>query len=94
MPKVTIELDLPDGQSIPSAQAIKRLTDPNWYAEWWSVDDVKEYYLGDLKYTLLDTHEAQTVLSMMKKFFNPEVGNSWDTINGFQEVVVNMREEE
>ena len=37
--RVMIELDLPDGQSIPSVEDIKRLTSPDWHADWWSYED-------------------------------------------------------
>jgi len=40
MPKIMIEIDLPDGQKIPTAEDIKRLTDPDWISNWWHIDDV------------------------------------------------------
>jgi hypothetical protein len=39
--KVVIEIDLPDGQAIPTESDIKRLTSPDWLASWWHIDDVK-----------------------------------------------------
>ena len=38
--KVMIEIDLPDGQKIPTSEDILRLTSPDWIASWWHIDDV------------------------------------------------------
>jgi len=38
--RIMIEIDLPDGQDIPRAEDIKKLTDPNWLSEWWHISDV------------------------------------------------------
>jgi len=41
MPKVMIEVDIPEGRSVAEAEgAIKRAFDPCWMAEWWHTDDV------------------------------------------------------
>ena len=54
MPKVMIEIDLPEGQAIPDARDIVRLTDPDWLASWWSIDDVKEVLAEPLLRTTTD----------------------------------------
>ena len=40
--KVMIEIDLPEGQKIPTSEDILRLTSPDWIASWWHID----YVLG------------------------------------------------
>ena len=38
--KYIIEIDLKEGQGVPTAEDIARLTDPDWMASWWHIDDV------------------------------------------------------
>ena len=40
MPKVMIEVDIPDGWKIPQSEDVKRLVDPDWIASWWTYMDV------------------------------------------------------
>lgn len=92
MAKVTIEIDLPEGQPMPSKEDILRLTDPNWHSDWWHIEDVQEYYAGDGDYFDLTIYEAQNVLRMMEKYGNPEVGINWDAIHEWQRIVIEERE--
>lgn len=91
--KVTIEIDIPEGQAIPSAYDCARLTDPNWHCDWWSDEDVGEYYAGDGEYITLTEEERQEVLGMMEKYGNPEVGINWDSISAWQQMVISERVE-
>jgi len=87
--RVTIEIDLPEGQAIPQAHDIVRLTDPNWHADWWHIEDVQEYYAGDGEYITFTESEAREVLELMAKYSSPETGICWDSINEWQEQVYN-----
>ena len=62
--KVMIEIDLPEGQKIPTADDIKRLTNPDWLAEWWHIDDIKDNYRGDMS-----DEQAREVLQYMEKSY-------------------------
>lgn len=86
--RVMIEIDLPDGQKIPTAEEIKQLTDPNWLAEWWHIDDVK-----GLEETLTD-EEAQDVLRMVNKRHDCNIGINWDFIQYFIDEIIDERENE
>ena len=84
MPKLTIEIDLPDGQSIPDPRDIARLTDPSWHCDWWHIEDVQEFYAGDGEYITFTDDEAKEVLEMMAKYSSPKTGICWDSINVWQ----------
>jgi hypothetical protein len=86
--RVMIEIDLPDGQKIPTAEDIKQLTDPNWLAEWWHIDDVK-----GLEETLTD-EEAQTVLALVGRNHDCTVGINWDFIGYWVDKILDGRENE
>ena len=78
--RVLIELDIPDGQEIPTVEDIKRLTDPNWISDWWHIDDVREQYDGDGEYSDLTDEQARKVLGWMKKCHDANVGYNWDYV--------------
>ena len=84
MPKVTIEIDLPEGQLPPDPRDILRLTDPNWHSDWWHIEDVQEFYAGDGEYITFTDDEAREVLYSMAKYSSPETGICWDSINVWQ----------
>ena len=67
MPKLTIEMDLPEGQLPPDPRNVLRLTDPNWLAVWWHTNDVKEHYIGDGEYTELTNDDCLHLLKMAEK---------------------------
>jgi hypothetical protein len=81
MPKMMIEIDLPDGQAIPDPRDIVRLTDPDWMANWWSIWDVKEQYDGDGEYSELTDNEARLVLGLAEKNHDSEVGINWEVLD-------------
>lgn len=89
MPKVTIEIDLPEGQPMPSKEDILRLTDPNWHSDWWHIEDVQEYYAGDGEYITFTDEEAREVLELVAKYSSPETGICWDFINVWQTEIYN-----
>lgn len=93
MPKVTIKIDLPEGQAIPSADDIARLTNPDWIASWWHIDDVKEQYLGDEEYSKLTDEEAREVLRLADKYHDCENGLNWEVFDSWAEHVKAQRKE-
>jgi len=92
MPKVMIEVDIPQGRSVSEAEAaVKRHFDPDWMAEWWHSDDIieqAENYGEQVTY-----EEAQEVLRLMSKYHDCEVGICWDVIDGWIDHVVSHRKE-
>ena len=93
MPKVMIEVDIPDGWKIPQSEDVKRLVDPDWMASWWHIDDVREHYIGNREYTELTDEECQEVLRLAEKYHDCHVGICWDSLNVWQNQVVKQREE-
>ena len=93
MPKLTIEIDLPEGQAIPSADDIARLTNPDWIASWWHIDDVKEQYLGDEEYSKLTDEEAREVLRLADKYHDCENGLNWEVFDSWADHVKAQRKE-
>jgi hypothetical protein len=86
--KVIIEIDLPDGQKIPTAEDIKRLTDPDWFASWWHFSDVQSDNED------LTDDEAREVLGYMEKYHDCNVGINWDSISHWADIVRDERENE
>ena len=84
MPKLTIEIDLPEGQLPPDPRDVLRLTDPNWLASWWHIDDVKGQANGwdkeDTEHSITD-EEAREILRLADKYHNCEVGINWDVLD-------------
>ena len=78
--KVTIEIDLPEGQAVPTAEDIVRLTSPDWIADWWHISDVQEQYCGDGEYYDLDDDQCRRVLEIMKANHDANIGYNWDFI--------------
>lgn len=89
--KVTIEIDLPEGQAIPSPEDIVRLTDPDWIASWWSIDDVKEQYDGDGEYSEITHDEAREVLRLADKYHDCDVGLNWEVLDSWIDHVKSLR---
>jgi hypothetical protein len=93
MPKITIEIDIPEGQAIPRPEDIVRLTDPDWIASWWSIDDVKEQYDGDGEYSELTDEEAREVLRLAEKYHDCDEGLNWEVLDGWIDHVKSLRKE-
>jgi hypothetical protein len=87
--KVTIEIDLPDGQEVPSAYDIVRLTDTDWVSEWWHISDVQ--LLAEDMEEELSNDEAREVLRLVKKRHDCNIGINWDVINYWIEHVLAER---
>jgi len=95
--KVTIEFDLPEGQDIPTAYDIARLTDPDWMASWWHISDVHDCadgWDGDEDERELTDEEAREVLRLLKKYHDSEVGINWEVISGWIDHVQEHRKVE
>ncbi len=88
MPKVMIEVDIPEGQSIPSAYDIARLTSLDWHGDWWHIEDIQSENPD------LTDEEAQQVLRFMARKSDCNVGINWDSINVWADWVRETREEE
>ena len=83
--KVMIELDLPDGQDIPKAEDIKRLTDPSWLASWWHISDVQSLDED------LTEDECKNVLAMVDQKHDANIGINWDFIQYWIDEIVDER---
>lgn len=86
--RVMIELDIPDGQRIPEAYEILKLTSPDWHGEWWHIEDIQSQEED------LTDDEAREVLCLMAKYADANVGISWDSIDVWADWVRDMRPEE
>lgn len=84
--RVMIEIDLPDGQSIPSVEDIKRLTSPDWHADWWHYEDIMSNNED------LTEDEAREVFHYMDKYSDPSIGISWDSIGVWSDWVIDKRD--
>lgn len=89
--KHIIEIELKDGQTVPSSYDISRLTDPDWLASWWHIDDIKEQYLGDGNYSELTDDEAREVLRLADKEHDCEYGLNWEVFDSWADHVRNLR---
>jgi hypothetical protein len=69
---ITIEIDIPEGQAVPSAQMVERLTSPDWIAAWWNIDDVKEC----VDYPL-SKKKARDILHQADKCHDANEGINW-----------------
>ena len=88
MPKCIVEFDLPEGQLPPDPRDIVRLTDPNWHADWWHIEDVQSVASD------LDDDEARRVLEIMARKSDANIGINWDSIEVWADWVRDEREEE
>ena len=87
MTKITITIDLPEGQAVPSEADILRLTSPDWVADWWHISDVKEQYCGDGDYYDLTDDQCRRVLQLMKDNKDACIGFNWDYVAEITEEV-------
>ena len=72
MNKILIEIDIPKGQAVPSAQMVERLTSPDWIASWWHIDDV----IGCVDYPL-SKKQAREVLHQADRCHDANQGINW-----------------
>ena len=87
MTKITITIDLPEGQAVPTEADILRLTSPDWVADWWHISDVKEQYCGDGEYYDLTDDQCRRVLQLMVDNKDACVGFNWDYVADITEEV-------
>jgi len=73
--RVTIDIDLPEGQQLPTATDILRLTSKDWIASWWHIEDVQ----GCVDYDLTDD-QAREVLRIADKTHDAENGINWTVL--------------
>ena len=75
MKKVVLEFSLPDDQDIPSVDDVKRLTSPDWVADWWHTDDIRG------EHGWLTEEQARECLGLIGKYHDPCIGINWDMIS-------------
>ena len=85
--KVMIEIDLPEGQKIPTSEDILRLTNPDYISVWWHIHDCQ----GFLDYELTDD-EYREVLRRVKHSHDCNDGITWLTIEHYVDAVANERD--
>jgi hypothetical protein len=93
--KHIIEIDLKDGQSVPTAEDISRLTDPDWIASWWHISDVMDSFNSEEDHEELNLteEEAREVLRLADKYHDCEQGINWEVLYAWAEDVINARKE-
>ena len=87
--KVMIEINLPDGQKIPTSEDILRLTSPDWISDWWHISDVNDTCDGE-DFT---DDECREVLRRASKYRDPSVGFNWETFEYLVDAVRSERKE-
>ena len=87
--KVMIEINLPDGQKIPTSEDILRLTSPDWISDWWHISDVNQTCNGED----LSDDECREVLRRAKKGFDCNIGLNWETFEDLVDAVKAERKE-
>lgn len=84
MPKVMIEVDVPEGRSVSEAEAaVKRCFDDNWFASWWHTSDIHSCAngWGDDDAKILTDEEAAEVLRLAEKYHDANIGINWDVLS-------------
>jgi hypothetical protein len=91
--KVTIEIDLPEGQEVPTSEDVLRLTSPDWMAIWWHSEDVLDQSKGhdDDDEPTISLDEAREVLRRAKKWHDSTFGICWDTLECYIDDIVTER---
>ncbi len=89
MPKVTIEIDLPEGQAMPSPTDILRLTSPDWLVDWWHISDIQ----GNFEDDEITEDEARAVLELASDCHDANVGFCWDSFDVWKDMVLEDRPE-
>ena len=94
MPKVTIEVNIPQGRSVAEAEgAVKRHFDPEWIASWWHISDVHSCANGfdDDDAGILTDQEAAEVLRLAKKYHDSDEGINWSVLECWIDHVMEKR---
>ena len=87
--KVMIEIDLPDGQKIPTSDDILRLTSPDWISDWWHIDDLENADWDDYDVTEDDYRE---ILRRAKKYLDSNSGLNWETMQCYVDSYLQEKE--
>lgn len=87
MPKLIIEIDLPEGQSLRDPAAITRIASPDWIASWWSILDVQDC----VDFEMTD-EECREVLRRVDKYHDADIGINWEVLQHYADQVVEERE--
>ena len=87
MPKLTIEIDLPEGQLPPDPRDVLRLTSPDWMASWWHISDIQYNFEDDN----ITDDEAREILARAEKYHDCEVGLSWYSFEVWKDIVLEDR---
>ena len=87
--KVILEIDLPEGQKIPTTEDILRLTNPDWISDWWHISDVNDCL--DPEYHLSDD-DCREVLRRVLKYRDANEGINWSVIGEFADDLINKRQ--
>ena len=95
MPKVMIEVDIPDGWKIPQSEDVKRLVNPDWMASWWHISDIHSIAneSGEDEAEEITDDEAREVLRLMHKDHDSNIGINWETIEVWVDIVKQQRKE-
>ena len=72
--KVTIEIDLYEGQAIPTEHDIRMLTHPDWLIDAWHISDIQG------EHDWLTDEQAREVLEMVGRRRDCNVGINWSMI--------------
>ena len=93
--KYIIEIDLKEGQGVPTAEDIARLTDPDWMASWWHIDDVvmSDPDRDDDWNSDLSEEECREVLRLADKYYDSGIGINWDVLESWINHVKQQRKE-
>jgi len=96
MPKVMIEVDIPNGKVDEAIYAVKRHFDPDWLASWWHILDIHTQAnilegIDSDEADEINDDEAREVLRLMDKYHNCEVGINWDVIENWIDEVKELR---
>jgi len=91
MPKVMIEVEIPDGADADEAiYAVRRHFSPDWMCEWWHIDDAIEQ-AETCHDEQLTKEEAQKVLSLMDEYHDCNYGHTWDSMDSAIDIVLQQR---
>ena len=93
--KYIIEIDLKEGQGVPTAEDIARLTDPDWMASWWHIDDVvmSDPDRDDDWNSDLSEEECREVLRLADKYYDSGIGINCDVLESWINHVKQQRKE-
>ena len=90
--KITIEIDLPEGQKIPSSEDILRLTNPDWVAAWWHISDVED--CCDWQGLDITDDDSREVLRLAHKYHDSNLGINWEVLQSWVDQVIKQKERE